>query len=412
MRALVPHRRRAAGGAVVPQHIHGERYLQEGRESIVPWSEPPSECSVSLIMQDTDRGLTERRITVLHQVAFDLQTADTIDEICERTVQAAEDVLEFDNCIVSLERGGELPIQAKSSAIPGDGVTESMDVDEGIAGQTYRTGNSYVIDNVETVDAAKPQGPYTSCLSIPIGDIGILQAVSEEPAFFSETDRELAELLVTHTANAISRVEHRQELEQFAHVISHDLRNPLNVASGRLELARAEGSSESLDQIGIMLDRMDTLLEELLVLAKQGDVVSELTPVDLERAIDTGWETVATADGVLIPEFTSPVCIEADETRLRQLLENLFRNAIEHTDHDVTVRVGTLDNGFYVEDDGPGIPEEERVRIFDRGYSANKGSGLGLHIVEKIADAHGWNVTVSTGTDGGALFEITNVSFV
>jgi len=79
---------------------------------------------------------------------------------------------------------------------------------------------------------------------------------------------------------------------------------------------------------------------------------------------------------------------------------------------DVMVTVGVLTDGFYVEDDGPGIPPDRRDRVFDSGYtSAEDGTGLGLNIVERIVEAHGWEIAVTEGHDGGARFEITGVEF-
>ena len=83
---------------------------------------------------------------------------------------------------------------------------------------------------------------------------------------------------------------------------------------------------------------------------------------------------------------------------------------MEHGGEDVTVRIGELDGGFSVEDDGPGIPPEDREQIFDAGYSTTRdGTGFGLSIVQEIIEAHGWTVAVTEGADGGARFEITGV---
>lgn len=88
-------------------------------------------------------------------------------------------------------------------------------------------------------------------------------------------------------------------------------------------------------------------------------------------------------------------------------------NAVELTTPDVTVSVGELPGGFYVADDGPGIPPAERERVFDTGYSTtDDGTGFGLSIVQRAVDAHGWEITVTEGTDGGARFEITGVDIV
>ena len=103
--------------------------------------------------------------------------------------------------------------------------------------------------------------------------------------------------------------------------------------------------------------------------------------------------------------------IQADRSQFKQLIENLIRNAVEHGDSEVTVTIGALDNGFFVEDDGSGIPSDERDEVFDFGYStAANGTGFGLSIVRRIAEAHGWEIIVTEGTEGGARFEITEVS--
>jgi signal transduction histidine kinase len=94
------------------------------------------------------------------------------------------------------------------------------------------------------------------------------------------------------------------------------------------------------------------------------------------------------------------------------VLENLFRNAIEHGRSDVTIRVGTLsdETGFYVEDDGPGIPSDTRDEVFEQGYStADDGTGFGLSIVREIAEAHGWEISATDSAEGGARFEIRGV---
>jgi signal transduction histidine kinase len=105
--------------------------------------------------------------------------------------------------------------------------------------------------------------------------------------------------------------------------------------------------------------------------------------------------------------------IIADSDRLRQLLENLFRNAIKHGGEEVTITIGTENERFYVEDDGPGISPDERDDVFDAGYTtANDGTGLGLSIVQRIVAAHDWEVCVTEGSAGGARFVITGVEFV
>lgn len=199
-----------------------------------------------------------------------------------------------------------------------------------------------------------------------------------------------------------------EQLEQFASVISHDLRNPINVAKGHVDIAEKTGREESFEKIEDSLERMEAIIDDVLTLARQGDSIGETEAVDVQERAETAWEHVATDDATLVVEENGR--FQADGDRLLQLLENLFRNAHEHGGDDVTVGVG-IDNGtFFVEDDGPGIPAEDREDVLESGYTTNEdGTGFGLSIVEQIASAHGWEVSIADGTRGGARFEFSGI---
>jgi len=204
-----------------------------------------------------------------------------------------------------------------------------------------------------------------------------------------------------------------ERLRTVASVISHDIRNPLQVAKGRLDMATDEYDSENLDSAADALDRMAELLEELLGLVRHGQWVDEPETVSLQSLAEGCWDTATGEGGTL--EFKYDLNLAADPGRLQQLLENLFRNAVVHGGDDVRVYVSPLDDwsGFYVEDDGPGIPPDEREKIFESGYTtSDEGTGFGLAIVQVIAEAHGWHVRVTEGDDGGARFEFRGVEFV
>ncbi|CAI50794.1 receiver/sensor box histidine kinase (plasmid) [Natronomonas pharaonis DSM 2160] len=197
----------------------------------------------------------------------------------------------------------------------------------------------------------------------------------------------------------------KQQLDEFASVVSHDLQNPLSVAQGRLELMRTEYDSEHIASLDRALTRMETLIDDLLTLAREGTRVQETGAVDLAELFEQCWQSVSTAGATLHTQLDRTV--HADRNRLAQVLENLYRNAVEHGGSDVQVTAGELDDGFYIEDDGAGIPVAERENIFESGHSTNGGTGLGLTIVRQIVEAHGWEISVTDGTDGGARFEIT-----
>jgi len=210
-----------------------------------------------------------------------------------------------------------------------------------------------------------------------------------------------------------------RRLDEFTSVVSHDLRNPLSVATGHLDLAREEIDNDHLAAVARAHDRMTALTEELLVLARQGTDAFATTPVSLSETAERCWDHVETGDAALV--VASDRTVVADAGRLHQLFENLMRNAVEHGSPDesgsadggqdrVTVTVGALDDGFYVEDDGAGIPPELRSRIFDTGFSTGTaGIGFGLTIVSNVVDAHGWTVSVGESAAGGARFEFTGV---
>lgn len=208
----------------------------------------------------------------------------------------------------------------------------------------------------------------------------------------------------------------RDRLDEFASVVSHDLRNPLSVAKGRLELAQEESDSEHLAAIETALDRINRITDDVLWLAREGRDIGSMDAVVLHDMMEVAWSMVADRAehaGLRYADELSTITIEADDDRLCQLLENLFRNAIEHGGEDVTVTVGAVDDGFYVEDDGPGIPEESRDDVFTAGYSTGEdGTGFGLSIVKRIVEAHEWEIHVLESAEGGARFEITGVEFV
>ncbi|WP_336358139.1 PAS domain S-box protein [Haloarcula sp. CGMCC 1.6347] len=194
-----------------------------------------------------------------------------------------------------------------------------------------------------------------------------------------------------------------QRLERFSDAISHDLRNPLDVLDGSLELARETGEDAHFERAERSIDRMYTLIDDLLVLAKQGVDPEEIETVDLSTLSQRAWSMVDTQDATLETEAADS--IKADEGAMLELLENLFRNAIEHGGDDVTVTVGTESWGFYVTDDGTGF-SDGTADLFEPGYStADEGTGFGLCIVEQIVDAHNWEVIATDSESGGARFE-------
>jgi PAS domain S-box-containing protein len=229
------------------------------------------------------------------------------------------------------------------------------------------------------------------------GSVGILRDITELKQHEEELERQ------------------NRRLNEFAGVVSHDLQSPLNVAQGRLELVQEACESEHLPPIERALDRIQRITEDMLWLTREGRDIGSMDAFRLQDTIDTAWQMVAdqTEDAKLHYAGNAPpsVVVEADDDRLCQLLENLFSNAIEHGGQEVTV--GVVDDGFYIEDDGPGIPKNRRKDVFNAGYSTKEeGTGFGLNIVKRIVTAHNWDIHVTESSKGGTRFEITGVEFI
>ncbi|GAB3423132.1 hypothetical protein GCM10027435_28680 [Haloparvum alkalitolerans] len=232
---------------------------------------------------------------------------------------------------------------------------------------------------------------------------------------FTEMERTFVELLTRWLSYELEHREQQSQLEaknaqlsEFASIVSHDLRNPLSVADGYLDLAMEESDSDHLAKIAGAHERMNDLIEDILTLAREGEVIGELTHVGVRAVAEEAWSNVTTGETAL--DVTAEGRIVADESRVVQLLENLIRNAVEHGDNDITVRIGDLPNGFFVEDTGVGISEEVRATLFETGSTTKEsGTGIGLRVVKQIATAHGWEIAVADGATGGARFEITGV---
>ena len=220
-------------------------------------------------------------------------------------------------------------------------------------------------------------------------------------------------------------------VDQVTSVISHDLRNPLDVAKAHLRAAEETGNPEHFESVSDAHDRMERIIRDVLTLTRDGAVVNPSEEVAVETAARNAWQTIDSEQVGLTLSDSLPT-VTADPDRLRRLFENLFRNSVEHgtadgradsadrdtqptdnrsasgDDESVTISVCPSANGFYVADDGPGIARAERDIVFEAGYSTRDGgTGLGLAIVERIADAHHWELTLTDADSGGVRFEVS-----
>lgn len=199
----------------------------------------------------------------------------------------------------------------------------------------------------------------------------------------------------------------RDRLDNVINIMSHDLRNLLNVGMARSEMIAEEHDDDNAKAVKESLDRMAELISDSLDIARTGRKVQEFESVNI-KTLSRKCASNTVPDRTVV-QCQDQMIIKADKSRVANLLENLFNNSVEHNSPDVRIRIGIIDEGFFVEDTGIGIDEDDQNKVFDRGFSSGSGSGLGLNIVKQVSDAHDWDINLTESEEGGARFEFTNI---
>ncbi|WP_135665977.1 PAS domain S-box protein [Halorhabdus rudnickae] len=382
-------------GELINERADGERYVVE--QTITPVrTDGEIERFVAINVDVTDRKRREREReqanTVLRTIVEHLPMGVLVEDADRDVLMVNERLLSLFDAPYSTDAliGQDCTLAAENFkdyfADPEgfiDGVDERIDARDPVKNERLELADGRVLE--------RDYVPYT----LPDGEANLW-------LYRDVTER---------TRNERRLRQQNERLDQFTSVVSHDLRNPLNVATSRLELAADECDSVHLEHASAAIERSLSLIDDLRTLTVEGTAAIETEPVGLAQAAADSWQTVMTADATLSVETDRT--IDTDPGRVRQLLENLFGNAVAHAGEDVAVTVGALEDGFYVEDDGPGIPQESRETVFEPGHStAEDGTGFGLAIVKAIADTHDWRVRVTEGAGGGARFEFTDVDVI
>lgn len=218
-----------------------------------------------------------------------------------------------------------------------------------------------------------------------------------------------------------------RELDDFVQMVSHDLRTPLTPIIGYTELLQVmyrdqldEQATEYLAEIGRQGQRMLRLLEDLLSLARTGYLPPPAEPVDSSQVLQEALVGLASrlANAGMRVETGLLPCLRVPKTVLLQVFDNLIGNAIRYAGPGGSIEVEGVRRGarvtFSVRDHGPGVPEEERDRIFDLFYRSStwkevEGTGVGLATVQKIARLYGGRAWVEESPGGGSTFRVEMV---
>lgn len=432
------------------------------KRTFIPYELPTGPANLWVFQDVTDSQSHQQKLETLQERSQRLMYATTKTRVAEIATDAADEIIGAPLTGIHFvnESGDEISLAAHV-----DTLEEAFDslpryqkdsppgTRAALAWEVFTEHQPVYIEDTETSDRLTEKTPARSVIIHPIDGYGLFIVSSEEPHAFDGTDTRLVEILATATTTALDRVEREQHLkasrqelerqnerlEEFASVISHDLRNPLTLAKGHLEIMADTVDHPSIESIETAHERMVEIIDDTLSLAREGRIVDETEPVSVASIAESCWNE--TTESRLI--IDRDVRIYADPARLQTMLENLFRNSVEHgstgnrakpgdaighriedeqlrqtteshrdadTSDTLAVRIGAIERGFYVADNGCGIPAERRDSVFETGYTTTEsGTGFGLAIVSEIADAHGWSVRVTDAADGGARFEFTGV---
>ncbi len=402
--------------------------------------------SVGVIRDVSDRKERERRIHRLHEGTRRLMAAERTDEVARVATEIARDALSLELNSVYLyeeepvvrsapasdatagteprdERGVLVPTAATNGTKALLGTVPVLGPDS-IAWDAFEASETLVHGDVRRADNVRNrETPIRSEVHIPLGDAGIFIASSTTTNDFDPERVTLARILAANVEAALERARREAELaartaelerqndrlDAFASTVSHDLRNPLTLAAGHLENleAHVDGEGERYRQeIDWALERMDTLIENVLTLARSGQRLTETEPVELDAVVDRARRTVD-PDLDLVRETPLPT-VEADADRLQVCFENVFRNAREHVGDDVTIVLERTAGGFAIGDDGPGVDPDDRDAILESGYSTDpEGTGFGLAIVSEVIEAHSWSIAVEESEAGGLRLAVS-----
>ncbi|WP_050033267.1 PAS domain-containing sensor histidine kinase [Halorubrum halophilum] len=282
------------------------------------------------------------------------------------------------------ESTGECFRAAAEPVLAGESADERVQLTTTLGDGSTVTTETRLTPLTENLDGSSEGDDGPNCEVV--GAVGVIRDVTERV----ERERELARL--------------NERLERIAGFLSHDLKNPLSVARGYLTLARDTEDLDRLDPAEDALDRIEALIDEALVMAREPAAIEvDLEAVDLDALATDCWESGDFGDppagATLVVEDPGPVA--ADRDLLRRAIGNLLGNAFDHAGDAPEIRVGVDDRGIYVADDGPGIPADERGDVTEFGVSNDGGTGIGLAIVERVAAAHGWALEIGESPGGG-----------
>ena len=367
---------------------------------------------------EKQREKGKKKLEELHRISAKLETCQSEDEVYSYAVEAAEEILEFDLCGFDAVEGDKFVPKAISSDVPEEGYVDREIEEGGISKKTYLNQNSYLIDDLTSDEDSKPvKSEYRSLISVPIGKYGIFQAVSTEPNHFDEEDMKMAEILIDHLKEALKRIEMKGR-EEFLHsLLRHDVQNKTQVVNGYLHLLEEyddipDEAKEYIEKARNATRASDEIIEKVRKLRQieQEDEIEEIDIGSVLEAILSEHKSQLEKENIGL-EIEGSGCKVKGGTLLEEMFSNLIENSILHSDCDkIRIRFEPKEDECIVtvEDDGKGITDDVKEKIFEKGFKKgeNAGSGLGMYLAKEIGESYDGNVEVKDSELGGARFDV------
>jgi CheY-like chemotaxis protein len=370
---------------------------------------------IAAVFRDiTFRKRKEKSLEKVIETNKKMSRANTKERVWKVAAEAMSQIFDLPlSAALELENDVFKPVQANHNLKEEFGKVPSLEAKNSLAGKVFESGQSKLVEDSETLKEYNPETKIKAEVIIPVGDHGILMSGTKQERDFDQVDFYIADWFGSSVKASVDRVEREkmlsrrdeklerqsQQIEQFVEMFSHDLRNPLNIAKGYLDML--EDGSDEIKEVEDALDRMGEIIQTLLEMAKHTGKLQK-QELELEEMAEESWShEYLDRASISIEEGRK---LTANKQQFQYMLENLFSNSIKRSQAEISIEVGKTPDGFYMKDDGPKIPDKDKKRIFEFGYSSDH-PGLSLAIVERIAGFQGWDVELNDSEEGGARFE-------
>lgn len=398
-----------------------------------------------IVIEDITKDFINQSLLMsLNRLMYSVLGKTDIQEIAKEIVTNTSRLLALENCAIQLID----PVTKELKKVANYPKEQECSVYNKIANDVIKKNNTLIInDVVNDKRYTKENITYGSIIFIPIivkkHVIGLLYSKHSNKNFFSN---HLSKTLTTITNLAAVKLESatnlkllietgnenkelvknlrrsNKELDDFAHVVSHDLKSPLRNMNAltswiqeKIEDTENDSIKENIQMLFNQIDKMDHLINGILKYARIDQVNSVNRKINIQNLVENLIKTLYIPEHVTVHINSKLPLIKMDKFRLHQLFQNLLSNAIKYCDkNNGFVTVGATEENtcwkFYIKDNGPGIPEKYHgkvFKIFKTLKDLNSSTGVGLSIVKKIIDMHDGKIWIDSVDQKGTTFYFT-----